>query len=86
MAEEQKKAISTDSLMTENRTFPPSKEVVRRSYIDDKKYKEMYDRSIKDSDGFWLEQTRSLEWFKAPTAGRKYKWDTDKKTIQHTWF
>jgi acetyl-CoA synthetase len=86
MAEEQKKAISTDSLMTENRTFPPSKEVVRRSYIDDKKYKEMYDRSIKDSDGFWLEQTRSLEWFKAPTAGHKYKWDTDKKTIQHTWF
>ncbi|MEI6217903.1 MAG: AMP-binding protein, partial [bacterium] len=86
MADEQKKAISTDSLMTENRTFPPSKEVTRRSYIDDKKYKEMYDRSIKDSDGFWLEQTRSLEWFKAPTAGRKYKWDTDKKIIQHTWF
>jgi len=86
MAEDTKQAISTDSLMTENRTFPPSKEVIKRAYIDAKKYEEMYTRSIKDPDGFWLEQTKSLEWFKAPTAGRKYKWDTDKKTIQHTWF
>ncbi|MEI6808825.1 MAG: acetate--CoA ligase, partial [bacterium] len=86
MAEEKKTAISTDSLMIENRTFPPSAEVIKRAYIDDKKYKEMYDRSIKDSDNFWLEQTKTLEWFKAPTKGRKYTWDTDKKIIEHTWF
>lgn len=72
--------------MTENRTFPPSTEVIKRSYLDDKKYKEMYDRSIKDSDNFWLEQTKTLDWFKVPTKGRKYIWDTDKKIIEHTWF
>ncbi|MEI6970150.1 MAG: acetate--CoA ligase [bacterium] len=72
--------------MTENRTFPPAAEIVKRAHIDNKKYMEMYDRSIKDSDGFWLEQTKTLEWFKAPKSGRKYTWDTDKKVIQHTWF
>ena len=46
MAEEKKQAISTTNLMTENRTFPPSKEVVKRAHIDDKKYKQMYERSI----------------------------------------
>ena len=73
---EQKKAISTDSLMVETRTFPPSKEVVKRAYIDAKKYQEMYDRSIKDPDGFWLEQAKTLDWFKKPTVARKYTWDT----------
>ena len=83
---EVKKAISTDSLMVENRTFPPSKEVVKRAYIDAKKYQEMYDQSIKEPDKFWLEQAATLEWFKKPTVARKYTWDVDNRVINHTWF
>ena len=86
MTDEKKKAISTDSLMTEERTFPPSKEVVDRAYINAEKYKEMYERSVNDSDGFWLEQAETLEWYKKPTVARKYTWDTEKRIIKHTWF
>jgi acetyl-CoA synthetase len=83
---EQKQAISTDSLMTENRTFPPSKEVVARAHLNAGQYQEMYDRSVKDPDAFWLEQADTLTWIKKPTVTRKYTWDTQGRNIQHTWF
>ena len=81
-----KQVISTDSLMVETRTFPPSLERVKRAYVDVKKYQEMYDRSIKDPDGFWLEQAKTLDWVKQPSVARKYVWDTRNRVIQHTWF
>jgi acetyl-CoA synthetase len=34
------------------------------SYWPFKKYLEMYNRSIKDPEGFWAEEARKLEWFK----------------------
>jgi acetyl-CoA synthetase len=78
--------VSTSSLLQENRTFPPSAEVVKRAYINSEQYKKMYDRSIADPDGFWLEQCNTLDWFKKPTVSRKYTWNTDARKIQHTWF
>jgi acetyl-CoA synthetase len=86
MAEQQGAAISTKSLMVETRRFPPSAETVKRAYINSATYQAMYERSIKDPDGFWLEQAATLEWFKKPTAGRKYTWNTDARQIKHTWF
>ncbi len=83
---EQKKAISTDSLMTETRKFPPSAEVVRRAHVNAAQYAQMYARSVKDSDAFWLEQAGTLEWFKPPTVARKFTWNTDNRVIKHTWF
>ena len=50
------------------------------------KYQEMYDRSVNDSDAFWLEQAETLDWFKKPTEARKYTWDTQRRKIEHTWF
>jgi acetyl-CoA synthetase len=81
-----KTTVSTSSLLQETRTFPPPPDVVKRAYINAEQYRQMYDRSIKDPDGFWLEQAKSLEWFKSPTKGRKYVWDTAAKKIEHTWF
>jgi acetyl-CoA synthetase len=78
--------VSTSSLMQEGRTFPPGKEVVQRAYINAAQYQKMYERSIKDPDGFWLEQANTLEWIKKPTKGRKYIWDTAAKKVEHTWF
>jgi acetyl-CoA synthetase len=80
------KTVSTSSLMQEGRTFPPNKEVIQRAYINHEQYQEMYERSIKDPDGFWLEQAATLEWIKKPTKGRKYIWDTAAKKVEHTWF
>ena len=82
----QTQTVSTSSLMQEGRTFPPDKEVVQRAYINAAQYKKMYERSIKDPDGFWLEQANTLEWIKKPTKGRKYIWDTAAKKVEHTWF
>ncbi|MGB8367976.1 MAG: acetate--CoA ligase [Verrucomicrobiia bacterium] len=72
--------------MQENRTFPPSPEVIKRAYINAEQYKKMYDRSINEPDKFWLEQAATLDWFKKPTVGLKYVWDTAAKRIEHTWF
>jgi acetyl-CoA synthetase len=86
MAADGKTPISTVSLMTENRKFAPSAEVKKRAHINARKYKEMYQRSVEDPDGFWLEQAATLSWVKSPTVTRKYTWDTEKRIIQHTWF
>ena len=82
----QPKTVSTSSLMQEGRTFPPSPEVVQRAHINNGQYQKMYDRSIKDPDGFWIEQAATLDWIKKPTKGRKYVWDTAAKKVEHTWF
>ena len=78
--------VSTSSLMQEGRTFPPAREVVQHALINAGQYKKMYERSLKDPDGFWLEQAATLDWFKSPTKGRKYIWNTSAKIIEHTWF
>jgi acetyl-CoA synthetase len=78
--------VSTSSLMQEGRTFPPNPEVIKRAYINAEQYKKMYDYSVNEPDKFWLEQAATLDWFKQPTVGRKYVWDTERKRIEHTWF
>ena len=84
MAEEHKEI---SSLMTETRTFPPPAELAAGAEIKTlEQYQEMYDRSINDSDAFWLEQAEDIVWFKKPTRAREYTWDTQGRTIKHTWF
>lgn len=77
---------STVSLLQEHRTFPPSPEFVRQAYINAEQYRQMYERSIRDPDAFWLEQCEALEWYKKPSVGRKYVWNTKARQIRHTWF
>src|SRR6056297_2281089 len=75
------------SLMNEKRTFPPPESVQSNAYVSSEdQYKEMWDRSVNDPDGFWLEQAKTLKWFKEPTKSLEYNWDTSSRTIEHTWF
>ncbi len=85
MAEQGK---SMDSLMSESRTFPPPPELTAAAHIKSmEQYQEMYDRSVNDPDGFWLEQAEAMvKWFKKPTVAREYTWDTKARKIEHTWF
>ena len=80
------KPVSTASLMQENRTFPPSAEVVKRAYLNAEQYQAMYDQSVNEPEKFWLEQAKTLAWFKPPTVARRYTWDTAVRKIEHTWF
>ncbi|MCF7955026.1 MAG: acetate--CoA ligase [Phycisphaerae bacterium] len=84
MADEKNKM---QSLQSEGRKFPPPANIQETAYISsDAQYKEMWEKSIKDPDGFWLEQAKTLDWFKEPTESLKYEWDTKARKIEHTWF
>ncbi|WP_297295415.1 acetate--CoA ligase [uncultured Methylovirgula sp.] len=51
--------------MSESHVYPVSAEWARRAYIDAAKYKELYQRSITDPDGFWGDAARRrLDWIK----------------------
>jgi acetyl-CoA synthetase len=51
-----------------------------------KQYQQMWEQSVNEPDKFWLEQAKSLSWFKQPTKGLEYTWDTKGRKIEHTWF
>jgi len=53
-----------DSLLRENRVFPPSKEFSAKAHIGSLvEYEVMYRRSIDDPNGFWAEAAKELDWF-----------------------
>jgi acetyl-CoA synthetase len=75
------------SLLQEKRTFPPPADLQAKAHISSmEQYEEMWKRSIDDSDAFWLEQAKTLKWFKEPTEALNYNWDTQNRRIEHTWF
>ncbi len=48
--------------------FNPPERIKEKAYIKSMdEYREMYDRSLKDPEGFWAEQAEIIDWFK--------KWD-----------
>jgi acetyl-CoA synthetase len=78
---EQSKTIT--SMMEEKRVFRPSKEVRKNAYIKSlAEYRRIYQKSIKDPEGFWGELAEQLDWYK--------KWDKvlveDFKEAKHEWF
>ena len=84
-SDDSKKTIS--SLMTEGRTFAPPPDFSARAHLKSaEQYQEMYDRSINDSDAFWMEQAELIDWIKKPTKTREFTWNTQGGIIEHTWF
>jgi acetyl-CoA synthetase len=80
-------ANAMKSLMIETRKFPPSAAISAKAHIKtNDEYQKMWERSINDPSGFWLEQAQKLHWFKKPTKGLDYTWDTAGKNVKHTWF
>jgi acetyl-CoA synthetase len=71
------------SMMEEKRVFYPPKELSQKAYIKSlDEYKKIYQKSIKDPEGFWGEMAEQLDWFK--------KWNKvvveDFKNAKHEWF
>lgn len=69
-----------ECLLQEKRKFAPPAE--ERLPI----YNSMYRESLDNSDAFWLEQAKILDWTQFPTVACKYVWNTQKREIKHTWF
>ena len=69
--------------MSEERLYPVPPAVAQHALIDEAQYQAMYQRSVKDPEGFWAEQAeRFLVWFK-PWA-RVLAWDYGQGHIR--WF
>lgn len=78
---------SVSNLLHEKRTFSPTQKSVKNSHLKNfSDYKKMYERSVHDSENFWLEQTNTLDWIHKPNTGCQYAWDTMRRVVRHTWF
>jgi acetyl-CoA synthetase len=63
-----------DTILRENRVFPPPEEFSRKAHIKSmEEYEALYKRSIEDPEGFWAEVAHELHWFKPWT--RVLEWD-----------
>ncbi len=71
--------------MSDEKIYPVPAEVSRRAHADNKKYLELYERSVRDPDGFWDEQAKQLvTWFKPWT--RVSDWSYDAGNLHIKWF
>lgn len=66
------------------KVHPVPAEWKTRAWVDSDKYLEMYDRSIKDPDGFWGEMAQSFEWIKPFTKVKNTSFDPANVSIK--WF
>jgi acetyl-CoA synthetase len=55
-----------------------------RAFIDDAKYRAMYERSIADPNGFWAEEAKRIDWFKPFTRVKNTSFDPHHLSIK--WF
>ena len=71
--------------MSEVKVYNVPAAVASNAWIDEKKYKEMYDRSVKDPDGFWAEQARQFVTWTKPWT-KVSDWSYDAKNLHIKWF
>jgi len=58
-------------------------EIAKSAWIDQQKYTEWYERSIKDPEGFWAEQGKRLDWIKPFTKVKDVSFTGD---VHIRWF
>ncbi|ARJ64972.1 acetate--CoA ligase [Magnetospirillum sp. ME-1] len=63
--------------------YPVPAETAKNALIDDKKYNEWYERSVKDPDGFWAEHGKRIDWIKPFTKVKNVSYSGD---VSIKWF
>jgi acetyl-CoA synthetase len=78
---------SIESVSRESRVFPPQTEFAKTARVGAREqYEKLYQRSVEDPNGFWLEIAKELHWSTPPTKGLDWsnaphaKWFADGKT------
>ena len=70
--------------MEKEKVYKVTNEISKNTHIDAKKYQEMYDRSINESDTFWGEQAEKfLTWFSKWDKIQEWNYD---KNVNISWF
>jgi acetyl-CoA synthetase len=67
-----------------DKVYPVSAEWSQRAFINEAKYKDMYERSVKDPDGFWREHGQRIDWIKPYTKVKNTSYDPHNVSIK--WF
>ena len=64
MAPETTISPNLESILRENRVFPPPEGFAKEAHIRNlPEYQRMYQRSVSDPEGFWADVARELHWF-----------------------
>ena len=63
--------------------YPIDPDTAKTALITEKKYKEMYELSLKDPDKFWTEEAKRLEWFKPFSKVKETSFD---KPVSIKWY
>ena len=50
--------------MSDDKIYEIPAEWKQRGFINEAKYDEMYQRSVKDPNGFWGEQAKRIDWIR----------------------
>lgn len=67
--------------------YKPRAEIADNAWIKSmEQYREMYDRSINDPDGFWAEHAEGFTWFEKWRQVRNYNYDVRKGHVSIEWF
>ncbi len=69
--------------MSETKVYPVPPDFAAHAHINDARYNDMYQRSIKDPDGFWAEQAQTFLTWSRPW-NKVSEWDYHKGLIR--WF
>ncbi|MCH9806927.1 MAG: acetate--CoA ligase [Alphaproteobacteria bacterium] len=68
--------------MSSEKTYPVSDEWASRAWVNADKYKEMYQRSVSDPQGFWGEIGKRLDWIKPYTKVKNTSFDPANVSIR----
>ena len=64
--------------------IPVPAEWSKRAHVDQARYREMYEASIRDPEAFWAEHGRRIDWFRPYTKIKDVSYDADDLHIR--WF
>lgn len=69
--------------MSESKKYPVKSTIQAKSYLKGMAaYKEMYERSLHDPNGFWLEAAENISWFQFPEKATRGNFTN----VNHEWF
>ncbi|HUK60934.1 MAG TPA: acetate--CoA ligase [Stellaceae bacterium] len=66
-----------------SQVIPVSPTVAKRAWIDEAGYQKLYERSLKDPNGFWAEHGKILDWIKPYTKVKNTSYSGD---VSIRWF
>ncbi len=67
-----------------DKAYPVTPEWASRAWLDDAKYKALYEQSVRDPEGFWAENGRRLDWIRPYTKVKNTSFGPDEVSIK--WF